>query len=55
VSRICEEIPTSCNPNQNSAALWLIFSSNKIAQANRTKGFFANPVPKKKEVAVIFE
>ncbi len=29
------KIPTSRNPNQNSAALWRIFSSNKSAPANR--------------------
>ncbi len=33
-------IPTSRNPNQNRAALWLIFSSNRSAPANRKTGFY---------------
>jgi hypothetical protein len=37
----CEQrIPTSRNPNQNRAALWRIFSSNKSAPANRKTGFY---------------
>jgi hypothetical protein len=35
----CElRIPTSSNPNQNRAALWRIFSSNKSAPANWNTG-----------------
>jgi hypothetical protein len=37
-----ENIPTFRNPNQNSAALWRIFSTNKSAPANRKKGFYTN-------------
>jgi hypothetical protein len=47
-------IPTSRNPNQNNAALWQIFSSNKSVPANRKKGFYRNSVPKKQEVGGIF-
>jgi hypothetical protein len=44
----CEQrIPTSCNPNQNRAALWQIFSPNKSAPANRKIGFYANGDPNK--------
>jgi hypothetical protein len=35
-------ILTSRDPNQNRAALWRIFSSNKSAPANRKTGFYAN-------------
>ncbi len=45
---------TSCNPNQNRAALWRIFSSNKSAPANRKRGFYANRDPDKQEVGFIF-
>ncbi len=41
---------TNRNPNQNSAALWRIFSSNKSAPANRKEGFYTNCVPKRQEV-----
>ncbi len=34
-----QSIPASRNPNQNRAALWRIFSSNKSAPANRKTGF----------------
>ncbi len=37
-------IPTSRNPNQNRAALWLIFSSSKSAPANRKTGFYENRI-----------
>jgi hypothetical protein len=47
-------IPTSCNPNQNRAALWRIFSSNKSAVANRKTGFYANRDPNKQEDGFIF-
>jgi hypothetical protein len=40
VRRIFEETLTSRNPNQNSATLWQIFSSNKSASANRKTGFY---------------
>jgi hypothetical protein len=40
-----QRIPTSCNPNQNRAALRQIFSSNKSAPANRKTGFYANRDP----------
>jgi hypothetical protein len=48
-------IPTFRNPNQNSATLWRIFSSNKSAPANRKKGFCTNRDPNKQEVGFIFE
>jgi hypothetical protein len=38
----------------NSATLWRIFSSNKIAPANTKKGFYANHNPNKQEVGFIF-
>jgi hypothetical protein len=44
----------SRNPNQNSATLWRIFSSDKSAPANRNKGFNTNRVPKKQEVIGFF-
>jgi hypothetical protein len=47
-------IPTSRIPNQNRASLWGIFSSNKIAPANRKTGFYANRDPNKQEVGFIF-
>ncbi len=51
----CElRIPTSRNPNQNRAALWRIFSSNKSAPANRKTGFYANRDPNKQEVGFVF-
>jgi hypothetical protein len=40
VRRIFEEPLTSLNPNHKSAILWLIFSSNRSAPANRKKGFY---------------
>ncbi len=43
-----------CNPNQNRAALWRIFSSNKSAHANRKTGFYANREPNKQEIGFIF-
>jgi hypothetical protein len=42
------------NPNQNRAALWRIFSSNKSAPANRKTGFYANHDPNKQEIGFIF-
>jgi hypothetical protein len=51
----CEwKIPTSCNPYQNSALLWWIFSSNKSAPANSKKEFYTNRDPNKQEVGFIF-
>jgi hypothetical protein len=50
VRRIFEKTLTSLNPNQNSAILWRIFSSNKSAPANRRKGFYTNRDPNKQEV-----
>jgi hypothetical protein len=47
---IFEEILTSRNPNQKSATLLRIFSSNKRAPANRKKGFNTNRNPNKQEV-----
>jgi hypothetical protein len=35
-----KRIPTFRNPNQNRAALWRIFSSNKSMPANRKAGFY---------------
>jgi hypothetical protein len=49
-----EYFPTFRNPNQNIAALWQIFSSNKIVQANRKKGFYTSRVPKKQKVGGFF-
>jgi hypothetical protein len=46
--------PTSSNPNQNKAALWHIFSSNKSVPANRKTGFYENLDPHKQEVGFIF-
>jgi hypothetical protein len=46
VRRILEENLTSRNPNQDSATLWRIFSSNDSAPANRKKGFYTNHNPK---------
>jgi hypothetical protein len=46
-------IPTSHNPNQNGAALWL-FSSNKSAPANRKKGFYTSHLPKNKDIGDVF-
>ncbi len=43
------------NPNQNRAALWRVFSSNKSVPANRKTGFYANCEPNKQEVGFIFE
>ncbi len=40
VRKIIEETLKSRNPNQNSATLWRIFSSNKSDPANRNKGFY---------------
>ncbi len=48
-------IPTFHNPNENSAALRQIFSSNKSAQANRKKGFYTSRLPKNKEIRGIYE
>jgi hypothetical protein len=47
-------VTTSRNPNQNRAALWRIFSSNKSAAAIRKTGLYANHDPNKKEVGLIF-
>jgi hypothetical protein len=47
VRRIFEDTLTSSNPNQNSATLWLIFSSNKCAPDNRKKRFYTNRNPNK--------
>jgi hypothetical protein len=47
-------IPTSRNPNQNKAALWCIFSSNKSVPANKKTGFYENRDPHKQEVGFIF-
>jgi hypothetical protein len=54
VRRILEETLTSRNPNQNSATLWHIFSSNKSEPAKRKKGFYINCVPKKQDVGGFF-
>jgi hypothetical protein len=48
------KILTSCNPNQNRAEFWQIFSSKKNAPINRNSGFYANGDPNKQEVGVIF-
>jgi hypothetical protein len=49
---VCKE----CNPNQNRAALWRIFSSNNSAPANRKTGFYANHDPNKKKLdSFLFE
>jgi hypothetical protein len=45
---------TPRNPNQNSAALLLIFSTNKSEPANRKTGFYANRDPNKQEVEFLF-
>jgi hypothetical protein len=37
-----------------SAVLWLIFSSNLSAPANRKKGFYTNRDPNKQEVGFFF-
>ncbi len=42
------------NPNQNTAAMWRIFSSNESAPANRKTGFYADCDPNKQEAGVIF-
>jgi hypothetical protein len=42
-------------PNQNSAALWRIFSTNKSAPANGKKGFYTNRDPNKQGVGLIFD
>jgi hypothetical protein len=47
-------ISISGNPNQNRAALWQIFPSNKSVPANRKTGFYANRDPNKQEVGFIF-
>jgi hypothetical protein len=47
-------IPTSHNPNQNSAALWRIFSANKSTPPNRKKGFYTKRDQNKQEVGFIF-
>ncbi len=47
-------MPTSRNPNQNRAALWRIFSSNKSTPANWKTGFYANHDPNNQEVGFIF-
>jgi hypothetical protein len=44
----------SRNTDQNRAAFWWIFSSNKSAAANRKTGFYANRDPNKQEVGFIF-
>jgi hypothetical protein len=54
VRRIFEETLTSRNPNQNSATLWRIFSSNKSEPANLKKVFYTNRVSKKQEVGGFF-
>jgi hypothetical protein len=48
-----QRISASCQPNQNRAALWRIFSSNKSEPANRKTGFHANCDPNKQEVELI--
>jgi hypothetical protein len=45
--------PTTRNPNQTSAALCRIFSSNKSVPANRKKGFFTSHLPKKEGIGGI--
>ncbi len=47
-------IPTSRNPNQISAALWWIFSSNTCAPSNWKKRFYTSRLPKNKEIGGIF-
>jgi hypothetical protein len=37
-------VPTSRNPNQNSTALWRIFSSNKSVPANSMQWFYTNRI-----------
>jgi hypothetical protein len=49
-----QRFPASRNPNQNRAALWRIFSSNKSALAYRKTGFYANHDLSKQEVGFIF-
>jgi hypothetical protein len=49
-----QRTPISCDPNQNRAELWQIFSSNKSVPANRKTGFYANRDPNKQEVGFIF-
>ncbi len=46
-------LPTTRNPNQNSAALRRIFSSNKSAPTNMNKEFYVSK-PYKQEVGGIF-
>jgi hypothetical protein len=50
LNRMFEKIHPS-NPNQNSAALWRIFSSNKSAPANRKKGFYTSHLPKNDDIS----
>jgi hypothetical protein len=52
--RLVSRIPTSRNPNQNSAALWRTFSTNKRAPGNRKKGFYTNCDPNKQKVGFLF-
>ncbi len=56
VRRIFGETLTYRNPNQYSATLWRIFSSNKSAPANRKKRIllYTNRNPNKQEVGFIF-
>jgi hypothetical protein len=46
-------MPTTPNPNQNNAALWRIFSSNKSVPANRKKGFYTSRLPKNEDIGGI--
>jgi hypothetical protein len=48
-----ELLNNSNNPNQNSAVLWRIFSSNKSAPANRKEGFYTSRQPKNEEIGGI--
>jgi hypothetical protein len=54
ITALEKRIPTSRNPNQNRAALWRIFSSNKSAPVNKKTGFYANRDLNKRKVEFIF-
>ncbi len=57
VSRIFEEFkqPTIVHSiNQNSAAIWRIFSSNKSVPANKKKGFYTSRQPKNDGIGGVF-
>ncbi len=47
-------ISTIRNPNQNSAAHWWVFSSNKSVPVNRKQSFYTSRLTKNKEIACIF-